>query len=295
MKADHLMAFCMVAQEQSISRAAERLHLSQPAVSKQLSQLQDAVGEVLYERTSYGVQLTRAGEDLLPHACAVAQSFEQAKQFALGKYRPQDVTLRIGVSSSLAPTHMPRLLERAHSYHPQEGKLRLKLVESYTGTLVRETAERHLDAALVLEPHDPLPNTLEPRRISEDTLVLITPPQHPLARARCTSLTAVQGETLILPEPLSDTHKRVWDRLARSRVTPKRVLEVGSPTAVRSLVVANCGIGVVLRSFVDTEINAGLLDAVRLEEDGFIVGIYLVSLRGGMLGPHRRAALDALV
>lgn len=293
MKADHLMAFCMVAQEQSISRAAEKLHLSQPAVSKQLSQLQDAVGQSLYERTPYGIRLTRAGEDLLPHACALTRSFDQAKQFALGKYRPQEVTLRVGVSSSLAPHYMPQLLGRAHRYRPDAGTLRLKLVEGYTGTLVREVAERQLDAALVLEPHDPVPDTLVPKRISEDALVLITPPEHRLARLRYTSLTAVQGETLVLPEPLSDTHKRTWDYLARSRIRPERLLEVGSPTAVRSLVMAGCGVGVVLRSFVDAEVAAGLLRVVRLEEDGFIVGIYRLSPRAQGLEPYRRA-LDAL-
>ena len=112
MRAEQLVAFCTVAHYKSISQAAEALGSSQPGLSRHLANLQDSVGEPLYGRTAYGIELTEAGEALLPYACAVTQTLGQAKHYVQNKHTELEVNLKIGLSYSLTPNILPKVVKR---------------------------------------------------------------------------------------------------------------------------------------------------------------------------------------
>lgn len=283
------MAFCTVARHGSVTRAAEALGLSQPALSRQLAALQAALGFTLYERAPYGIKVTPAGEDLLPYACAVAQTLTQAERYLANKDDLAPVMLRVGLSHHLVNSHTRQLLEAAH--REGEGSLTLHLVEGYSSPLAGEVAKRNLDAALVIGERDGFGQPLAPRRCGEEQIVLLVKPDDPLAAQAYAPLTVLRGASLFLPSSASFVYRRTRTLLARAQVTPGRLIEVSGPSAVRSAVTDGLGVGVTLRSFVRLELKAGLLKTVALEDNGFTVGIFGVSHDPETLEPATRRAL----
>ncbi|KHJ59625.1 LysR family transcriptional regulator, partial [Burkholderia glumae] len=107
MNPDQLITFATVAELLNISRAAEALHLSQPAVSGQLRQLQDEFGEPLYLRDGRGVRLTPVGEQLVPLAARLRDAFAQARAYRDAVRGVERGTLRVGASTTPASYLLP--------------------------------------------------------------------------------------------------------------------------------------------------------------------------------------------
>lgn len=115
---DFLLTFAAVAETGNISRAGERLHLSQPAVSGQLRLLQDSVGEPLYRRHSRGIVLTPAGEGLLEHARRLRRVLDEAIVYRDRLRGLESGNLRIGASSTIASFLLPRLIAEFNRRYP---------------------------------------------------------------------------------------------------------------------------------------------------------------------------------
>lgn len=276
MTADQLQAFCSAARFKNVTAAAAALGTSQPALSRQLANLQTALGERLYERTAFGIDLTPAGEAFLPYACAVAQTLEQARYYAKDKGSRLRLTLTVGLSHSLVPSHTPRLLAAGAKRLAVPREVRLQLVEGYGEDLVARVLTRELDAALVIEPGAALSAPLISQRYSEDLLGLLVPLEHPLAGTAMTSIISVQGETLILPAPISSVHTYMQTCLARSRVSPKRTLVVSGPAGVAAAVRSGNGLGVTVSSYVRGSQQHNLA-FVQLEEPNTTLGLYRIT------------------
>ncbi len=295
LKAEHLLTFCEVAKHGSVSGAAARLGLSQPAVSRQLASLQSSVGRPLYARTSYGVHLTQAGRDLLPYACSVAGALQRTRDYVYGSEDESPLTLRLGLSHHLVTRYTGSILRAARTYTQETGPLHVHLVEGYSAQLTEQVLNQQLSAALVLGAPQEVPETLYSRRLGEDDICLLTLPDDPVAEQASVPLATIEGETLIVSSDVSRVYRTVQQDLAAARVQPGRVLEVSGPAAVRTAVMAGQGVGVTLRSFVKPEAEAGWLKCVGLEEDGFVIQVSLVTsdLRAQTL--RARQALEALL
>ena len=118
MTADQLITFAAVAEHRNISRAAVALHLSQPAVSGQLRQLQDEFGEPLYQRDGRGVRLTPAGEQLASYATRLRDTWRQAHAYRDALRGLEQGTLRIGASTTPASYLLPYLIADFHRRYP---------------------------------------------------------------------------------------------------------------------------------------------------------------------------------
>ncbi|MCA9836861.1 MAG: LysR family transcriptional regulator [Trueperaceae bacterium] len=294
MTAEQLQAFCLAAKLRSLSKAAEALGSSQPAISRQLAALQTSMGRKLYERTPYGIELTPAGEALQPHACAVAQTLSQARQFVNHYQRLQPLHIKLGLSHSLVTSHTLRLLERAETLKERYQAFQLDLIEGYSALLIEQVVQRQIDGALILEPSERPPVPLISQRIGEDSICLLLPKDHPQAKENMISLWAITGETLILPTSLSVVRNRFMAYLERIQFKPKRLIEVSSPLAVKSVVMQGLGVGVSVRNYVDSEVSSGLLKRVDLEATGFTLGILQISHEFDTLEPAKQSALQQL-
>jgi len=235
-----LRLFEAVARYQSFSRAAEALHVSQPAVSKGVREFEAQLGAPLLERGPGGVRPTEAGRILLVHARAVF-SAEQAAEDALGALRGlRRGTLRIGASTTIATYFLPPLLGAFHRAHPD---VDLRLTSANTVTVADLLLRRELDVALVEGPLDPGEILVQPWR--EDALVFIAAVAHPLAnRPGPLPLEALADETIVLRELGSGTRDTAWNALAQAGFTPRRVLEVGGNEVITRVVAAGLGIGI---------------------------------------------------
>jgi len=208
MTPDQLITFAAVAEHRNISRAALALHLSQPAVSGQLKQLQEEFGEPLYLRDGRGIKLTPAGEQLASYAARLRDTFRQAYAYRDALRVMEQGTLRIGASTTPASYLLPYLIAQFQRQHPD---VTVQTDDGNTADIIGALGS--FDIALV-EGHvggDLPPDTaVHPWR--EDEIVAIMPRTHPLAVAglRVVALADLSAHALVLREEGSGVRSRVW-------------------------------------------------------------------------------------
>ncbi len=197
MTPDQLITFATVAEHGNISRAAVALHLSQPAVSGQLRQLQDEFGEPLYQRDGRGVRLTAAGEQLVVYATRIRETFAQAHAYRNALRGLESGTLRIGASTTPASYLLPYLIAEFHRQYPE---VTIHTVGGNTTEVV--AALGSLDIAMIEGPvGSDLPPGTEVTPWREDEIVAIAPSRHPLAMAASdATLDALCASPLVLRE-----------------------------------------------------------------------------------------------
>jgi DNA-binding transcriptional LysR family regulator len=185
--------FVATAEEGNVGRAAERLHLSQPALSRQIQIMEDCLGAPLFVRTARGVALTQVGELLLKDARAVNQLFDMAVERARRAGRGELGSLDIGAFGTVLFNFLPRLFARLHLKSPD---LKLTVLNAPVEQLLMGLRQRRLHAAF------------ERRRLAEPDIVTIVAghepavlalaEHHPLARLQAVPITALEAEPLIV-------------------------------------------------------------------------------------------------
>lgn len=233
----HLELLYTVAHLESYSRAAERLGISQPAVSMQLKRLEEAVGVPLVVTHGRQVQLTEAGQVLAGYAGRILRLNEEAVQ-AMADFRAmRRGRLRIAASSTPGAYLLPAAVAAFRQAHPD---VALSLEVSNTRTSLRLAAEGMVDLAVVGEAAaDELEVELRP--LCEDRLCVVVAPGHAWARAGAVTAAALAAEPLILREEGSNTRQVLARRLASLRLKPLVAMELGSTEAVKEAVAAGLG------------------------------------------------------
>lgn len=243
MTPDQLITFATVAELRNISRAADALHLSQPAVSGQLRQLQDEFGEPLYVRDGRGVRLTPVGEALAPLAAQVREAFGQARAFRDAVRGVERGTLRIGASSTPASYLLPYLIA---AFRPLAPAVTIQTMTGNTADVVAALAS--LDLALIEGPlGESLPAGTAVHSWHEDEIVAIVPAAHPLAAApgQPVPLDVLAASPLVLREAGSGVRQLVERAFARAGVPVRVALEIAGVEAVKEAVRAGMGVGFV--------------------------------------------------
>lgn len=258
----HLLRFFVaVVEHGGFTRAAEALHVSQPAVSRGVRELEGQIGAPLLERVGREIALTIAGQRLIGHARALfASERAMAEEIAALKGLERGV-LRIAASTTIAAYCLPDILGAYHARYPA---VELHLTSANTQTVVQMLGDRAIDIAMVEGP------VSEPGLISErwlaDELVLIAPPAHPLAN-RLAPLTGadVAEATFILREHGSGTREVSLEALSRVEARPQHVLEISSGEAIVRMVAAGMGLAMVSRYVAANHLALGLVVPIRLE------------------------------
>jgi DNA-binding transcriptional LysR family regulator len=252
MTPDQLITFAAVAEHRNISRAAVALHLSQPAVSGQLRQLQEEFGEPLYQRDGRGVRLTPAGEQLASYATRLRDTWRQAHAYRDALRGLERGTLRIGASTTPASYLLPYLIAEFHRLYPE---VTLHTADGNTADIVAALAS--LDIAMVEGPVGAdLPPDTAVHPWHEDEIVAIMPPTHPLAQlqaggagaggnARRIELDALGAYSLVLREAGSGVRQMVERAFARAAVPMRVALEIAGVEGIKEAVRAGMGIGFV--------------------------------------------------
>ena len=257
---NQLAAFRAVADAGSITRGAERLLVSQPAVSKQVMELERAVGVTLLERRPKGVVLTRPGEVLADYARRIFDLAEQAEAAVGDVDALRRGTLRVGASPTIGTYLLPAVLVHFRRRFPG---LRTE-VEVGSGRLLRERLEEdQLDFALAGEPvTSPL---LESRPFANDPLVAIAHPRHPLARRRrVVSPAELLREPLVVVETDAFARRVLESLVPNGLPSPAPALTLDSTEAVKRAVVAGLGVAIVSRLAIETELAAKTLRALTV-------------------------------
>jgi DNA-binding transcriptional LysR family regulator len=252
-----LQIFEAAARALSFSRAAQALHLTQPAVSMQIRQLEHFAGVNLFERTGRRLHLTDAGEELLLHARAVLRALEDADEAFLAMKGLRGGRVRLAVVST-AKYFAPRLIARFAQSHPG---VQLRLRVDNRETMVRTLAANEVDLALMGRPPGELDLVAVP--FADHPHVIIAPPDHPLATARNVPIEALAEEHFLVREAGSGTRMSM-ERFFRDRGVPLRVsMEMPSNETIKQAVMAGLGLSFISLHTIALELSAGALAIVH--------------------------------
>jgi len=185
--------FVAVAETRHLGRAAERLHLSQPPLTRQIQQLEAELGVQLFRRTPRGMELTQAGEALLRDARSIRGMVTQAAERAQRAGRGQAGRLDIGVYGSAVFGLVPRVLAAFHAAHPE-----VDLVLHHAQTPEQVPALRQGRVLLVFERMLPEETDIEVERVAGEPLLVGLAETHPLAAQECIDVAALRDETLLI-------------------------------------------------------------------------------------------------
>jgi len=199
MELRHLEYFVAVAEEQNFTRASERLHIVQSAVSAAVKALERELGALLLDRNSKRVLLTEAGAALLPRARVALDAARDARDAVDEVRGGLRGTLRIGTMTSIRLIDMPALLGEYHRRHPGV-QLRTSAAPSGSKGLVEALTDRRLDLAFVSQP-GPRPAGIAVMDLASSVLDLVLPPAHPLAEHGAVSLGDLAGLDFIDSPP----------------------------------------------------------------------------------------------
>ncbi|MBI5508250.1 MAG: LysR family transcriptional regulator [Deltaproteobacteria bacterium] len=238
----HLRTFLAAAESLSFTKAGRRLGLSQPAVSRQVAQLEHEVQTPLFERLGRGLYLTAAGRALVVDARALLAGYERLLEAVRARHGGASARLRVGASTTPGLYLLPGVLAELRRRH---AGIDCQLVIDNSDAVVMKLVANELDLGVMgVRPGS---HGLRARAVAKDEIVCVAAADHGLARLSDIAVAALQGETWIVREPGSATRK-AWDHWCRARrLRPQRVIEVRCPEAVRQLV--GTGVGI---SFIST-------------------------------------------
>jgi DNA-binding transcriptional LysR family regulator len=258
-----LAAFCEVVDRKSFSRAAERLGVTQPAVSLQVRSLEKRLGTKLLDRSGRRVEPTEAGLRLY----RAAQRMLSVEEQLLAEVTDSDGgelrgDLVLGASTGPGGTVVPVLLGEFQRQHPQ---LNVALSVSDTNRVIEQVAERELELGVVGAAPRHRGVVFEP--FFRDEVVLVVPPGHPFAGKRV-SLDDLRGEPLILMQEGAGVRQVIEEELRHAGLRPRDLdvrLELGLQESVKSAVAAGFGVTFISRYGVEAELAAGTLASARVK------------------------------
>lgn len=242
-----------VAEERSFTRAAQRLHVSQQALSQQVRVVEDLIGVQLFDRTNRVVELTRVGEVFLADIRRVVNGSERAVERAQAAARGEVGALRLGYTLTVADETLPTLLATAAEALP---KLRVRPQEVYGADLYKLLREARFDAGIA--PRVPLDDDMRSVEVREERLVLLVGDQHRLAARRSVNLREVRDEPFVVwrREIAPGFHDAVVAACAEAGFVPTFVESDGG-SLVWSQVAANRGVALSVAS-INEQLPGGI-------------------------------------
>lgn len=235
-----LEMFRAVAEEGAFTAAAERLHVSQSAVSRQLKLLEEHLGTALFHRGPRGVMLTPAGDLLLAAANRIAHEMQDVVTQISDTQTLQRGLLTLGGGMTVCRYVLPKLLRKFRAHYKQ---VDLRIVTGTTESILRLLRSREIDVALLTLPL--IDSDLEVFPVLREEMVVIAGAKNPLTRGRLIEPRALARHPLILFEKGSNTRRVVDHFFEQENVPVKVVMETENVEIIKSMVAAGVGVSVV--------------------------------------------------
>ena len=254
-----LRIFEAVAKHSSISRAASELHLTQPAVSMQIKQLEEQIGLPLIDQIGKRLFLTEAGHELRGHAQKIAASMADLNA-AMDQFRDLERgMLRLAVVST-ANYFLPPLIANFHEKYPG---VRISLNVENREAVLAALADNRTDLAITGRP--PGGVDVVAQRFMDNPLVVIAAPDHKLAAESHVPAAQLGEETLVIREPGSGTRAAMERFFSDLGVEYRPGCELSTNEAIKQAVQAGLGLGIVPVQTIELELKAGRLAVLPVE------------------------------
>ena len=272
-----LKVFESVARHLNYTRAAGELHLSQPAVSMQVKQLEDSLGVALLEQLGKRVHLTEAGQEVLTYARGITQQLDELEGVLNRIKGLSGGRLRISVATT-ANYFIPTLLGSFSRRYPD---VTVSLDVTNRETLLRQLAENTVDLVIMGQP--PTEADVEAREFMDNPLVVVAPPGHPLAGKQKIPLARLQEETFLVRESGSGTRIAMERFFNERSMKLKTGMEVGSNEAIKQSVQAGLGLGLLSQATIEQELALKRLVVLDIREFPIMRHWFVVHRRGKRL------------
>ncbi len=278
-----LRVFNEVARHLSFSKAAQALHLTPPAVTMQVKELEGHVGLPLFERQGRQVTLTTVGEYMLVYARKMLATLKDAEDAAARLKRVEVGTLTIGMVST-AKYFLPRLVTLFRREH--EG-VEIRLAVGNREQLVRMLHANEVDIAIMGRPPKELATRAEP--FAAHPHVFVAPTDHPLLRFGDQTVEALRPYGFIVREPGSGTRAAMEQFFQSARLEPKVVMEMASNETIKQAVMAGMGLSFLSLHTLGLELDNKLIAVLEVEGTPIVRAWNCVHTLSKLLSPAAEA------
>jgi DNA-binding transcriptional LysR family regulator len=249
-----------VARLRSVSRAADALFVSQPALTARLKRLESELGASLFVRTPRGMRLTGAGHAFLPYAVRALETVDQGRRTVDAIERGGAGRLAIGAAPAVSTYVLPALLKRFSQSHP---RVAVSVRTGHSEEVLELVLGEQVDLGLV--------RALKHRGVAgvplyEDRLVLVVDPAHRFASDGRIAMEELSREQLIMFDRTSSYHELTSALFRRAGVLPAGVMELDNIDAAKKMVQEGFGVALLPRTAVSAELDADLLREVEIAD-----------------------------
>ncbi|WP_460841248.1 LysR family transcriptional regulator [Noviherbaspirillum agri] len=281
--------FLTLARELSVTRAAEKLHVTQPAVSMQLRLLEEAVGLPLFEQIGRKIRLTDAGLDFERYASAAMAQLKELDDAMAQRVGMQKGRIELAVVST-AKYFVPMLLVHFRKRFPDiEVVLHIHNREIITNMLARS------DVDLVIMGRAPATLECNATPFATNPMGIVGAPEHPLSRRRRAPLSILQGQEFVVREKGSGTRHSMERLFAEHGIAPTIVMEMPSNETIKQAVMAGMGLGFLSLRTVRHELAAGHLTLLDLDGLPLMRHWHVTHLQSKRLSPAATAFKSFLI
>src|SRR4051812_27567834 len=252
MEIHQLRYFVGVAEEGNFSHAAEREHVSQPSLSQQILKLEAELNQQLFDRLPRSVVLTEAGRCLLPYARQILASIAEARLSVAELEQEVAGRLAVGAIPSIALYVLPRLIGRFQRAYP---KVTFELFEDTTDKLAQRLEDGTIDVVLASSGDDVA--TLAHYSLGKESLLMLVPKNHRLARKKSIKWTDLASEKFLLLGEGHSLSTHVRQLLAANHLNPEIVLQGAQLVTIASMVAAGLGVTVIPQMMAATKFIQG--------------------------------------
>jgi DNA-binding transcriptional LysR family regulator len=283
-----LQVFLTVASERSFSRAAARLHRTQPAVSQAIRRLEEDLGERLFDRSAKDGKLTEAGRVLLDYAQRLMRLAEEAESAVRDLRDLQRGRVLVGANEAAVHVLLP-LIDRFRALHP---KIQLDIRRVPSRQIGVEVQQRSLDFGVLSFP--PAERGLASIRLGEDELVMLTAPVHPLASRKNVTMAELGQQSVIAHNEASPARERVLRLFEQKHEQLNITIALPSLDGIKRAVEMNLGVALLPRRCALTEIARGTLVAVRVAQVRLPRHLRLIYRQAGELSHAAQSFLEVV-
>jgi DNA-binding transcriptional LysR family regulator len=276
-----IRAFVAIAESGTFTAGAQRVHVTQAAISMQIRQLESEIGAKVFVRAPRHVILTEAGEHLLRRARQILREHDAALDEIAEIAGAERGRLRIGSASAMVLTdQLPAILKELRKQHPAA---EISVTSGTSEALVDQILAGELDIAFVSLPVDV--RGIQTERLNDDQLVAIASPIHKLAKQKTISAYTLAGERLILGERGGNTRRLIDQFFAQAGVTIRVAMELSRQQAIKRMVEEDMGVGIVPLQSVKDEVDKGKLVRWWIEGAQINWELGIAQLSGGYESP----------
>lgn len=278
-----LDTFIAVARELSISRAAEQLHVTQPAVSMQMRQLEEAVGQPLYESLGRGIRLTAAGDDLRQYALAALAQLRQLDDAMAQRRGLRKGRVELAIVST-AKYFVPMLLATFRKKFPD---VDVALQIHNRDSIMTLLANNEID--LVIMGHAPASLDCEASAFATNPMAFVSAPNHALSRRCAAPLALLADQEFVVRERGSGTRQLMERLFAEHNISPPIVMEMPSNETIKQAVMAGLGLSFLSLRTIRHELASGHLVQLDLAGMPVVRHWHVTHLRAKRLSPAAQA------